>query len=215
MYFKIISRDITLLTEVRMVKLTVFPIVIYICERWTIEKAESWRINAFKLWCWRRLLRVPWTARRSNQSILKGINPEYSLEELMLKLKYPNTLATWCEEPTHWKRPCCWERLRAGGERDDRGWDGCMASPTRWTWVWANSRRWWRTRKPGVLKSTGSQKVRHDWATKQQQKSERKIKFHGQKIVFIFSRIRGNNEICRPPQIHCILAKKQTRLCKS
>ena len=76
-----------------------------------------------------------------------------------------NTLATWCEELTHWKRPWCWERLKAGGEGDDRGWDIWMASPTRWTQVWANSRRWWRTGKPGVLQSTGSQRVEHNWAT--------------------------------------------------
>ena len=81
------SRDITLSTKVRLVKAMVFPVVMYGCESWTIKKAEHKRINAFKLWCWRRLLRVPWTVRRSNQSILKEINPEYSLEELMLKLK--------------------------------------------------------------------------------------------------------------------------------
>ena len=81
------SRDITLLTKVHVVKAMVFPVVMYGCENWTIKKAECWRINAFELWCWRRLLRVPWTARRSNQSILKEISPEYSLEGLMLKLK--------------------------------------------------------------------------------------------------------------------------------
>ena len=79
-----------------------------------------------------------------------------------------NTSATWCEEPTHWKRPRCWERLRAG-EGDDRGWDGWMASLTRWTLVWVNSGRWWRTGKPGVLQSMGSQRVGHDWATEQWQ----------------------------------------------
>ena len=81
------SRDITLPTKVRLVKAMVFPIVMYGCESWTIKKAECWRTDAFELWCWRRLLRVPWTARRSNQSILKEISPEYSLEGLMLKLK--------------------------------------------------------------------------------------------------------------------------------
>ena len=108
---------------------------------------------------WRRLLRVPWTARRSNQSILKEINPEYSLEGLMLKLKLQN-FGTWCEELTHWKRPGCWERLKAG-EGDDRGWDGWMASPTRWTWVWANSGSWWWTGRHGVLLSMGS--LRDNW----------------------------------------------------
>ena len=137
----------------------VFPIVMYGCESLTIKKAEHWRIDAFELWCWRRLLRVPWTARRSNQSILKEISPGCWLEGLMLKLNWSsNILATWCEELIHWKRPWCWERLKAGGEGDNRGWDGWMASPTRWTWVWINSRSWWWTGRPGVLQSTGSAK---------------------------------------------------------
>ena len=109
------SRDITLLTKVRLVKAMVFPVVMYECESWTIKKAESEQIDAFDLWCWRRLLRVPWTAKRANQSILKEISPEYSLKWLMLKLKL-QYLATWCEELTHLKRPWCWERLKAGGE---------------------------------------------------------------------------------------------------
>ena len=123
------SRDITLPTKVCLVKAVVFPVVVYGCESWTVKKAECWRIDAFELWCWRRLLRVPWTARRSNQSILKEISPGCSLEGLMLKLK-SNTLATWCGELTHLKRHWCWERLRAGGEGDNRRWDGWMASPT-------------------------------------------------------------------------------------
>ena len=104
------------------------------------------RIDAFELWCWRRLMRVPWTARRSNQSILKEINPEYSLKDWCWSWN-SNTLATWCEELTP-SRSWCWERLRAGGEGDDRGWDGWMASPTLWTWVWASSGSWWWTGKP-------------------------------------------------------------------
>ena len=123
---------------------------------WTIKKTEHWRIDPFELWCWRRLLRDPWTARRSNQSILKEISPYYSLEELRLKLN-SNILTTSCEELTHWKRPWCWERLKAGGEGDDRGWDGWMASLTQWTWVWASSGSWWWTGKPGMLQSMGSQ----------------------------------------------------------
>ena len=98
--------------KVRLVKAMVFPVVIYERESLTIKKAEYWRIDAFELWCWRRLLRVPWTARRSNQSILKEISLEYSLEGLMLKTKLQN-LATWYEELTHWKIPWCWERLKA------------------------------------------------------------------------------------------------------
>ena len=158
------SRDIILLTKVHLVKAMVFPVVMYGCESWTIKKAEHRRIDAFELWCWRRLLRVPWTARRSNQSILKEISSEYSLEGLMLKLKlqYFGHLM-WRAD--HWKRPWFWERLKAGGEGDLRGWDRWMASLTWWTWVWASSRSWWWTVKPGVLQSTGSQRVGHDWAT--------------------------------------------------
>ena len=135
----------------------------YGCKSWTIKEAECQRIDAFELWCWRRLLRVLWTARRSNQSILNEISPEYSLEGLILKLKL--LLATWCEELTHWKRPWCWERLKAGEEGVDRGWDGWMASPTWWTWVWASSGSWWWTGKPGVLQFMGSQRVGQDWVT--------------------------------------------------
>ena len=158
------SRDIALPIKVCLVKAIVFPVVMYGCESWTIKKAECRRIDAFELWCWRRLLRVPWTARRPNQSILKEISPGCSLEGLMLKLN-SSTLATWYEELTHLKRPWCWERLRAGGEGDDRGWDGWMASPIRWTWVWVNSGSWWWTGRPGVLRFMGSQGVRHDWVT--------------------------------------------------
>ena len=113
------SRDITLSTEVCPVKAMVFPVVMYGCESWTIKKAECQRIDAFELWCWRRLLRVPWTARRSNQSILKEIRSEYSLEGLMLKLQYLGHLS---KELTHWKRPWSWERLKAKGE------GGCRTS---------------------------------------------------------------------------------------
>ena len=107
------------------------------------NKAERWRIDAFELWCWRILLRVPWTARRSNQSILKEISPEYSLEGLMLKLQYFGHLM-WRTDLTHWKRPWCWERLKAG-EGKNKGGDGWMASSTRWTWICVSSRSWWWT----------------------------------------------------------------------
>ena len=161
------SRDITLPTKVRLVKAMVFPVVTYGCESWTIKKAENWRTDAFELWCWRRLLRVPWTARRSNQSIQKEISPEYSLEGLILKLEL-QYFGHLMQELTHLKRPWCWERLKAGGEGDDRGWDGWMASPTQWTWVWVNPGRWWRTGRPCVLQSMGSQRVGYDWATEKQ-----------------------------------------------
>ena len=139
-------RDITLST----VKAMVFQVVMYGYESWTIKKAECWRTDAFELWCWRKLLRVPWTARRSNQSIIREISPECSLEGLMLKLKlqYFGHLM-WRADS--FERPWCWERLKAGGEGDDRGWDGWMASLTRWTWVWVSSRSWCWTGKPGVL----------------------------------------------------------------
>ena len=143
------SRGITLLTNAHIVKAIVFPVVMYRCESWTIKKAECLRIDAFKLWCWRRFLRVLWMVRRSNQSILKEINSEYSLKGLMLKLKIQH-LGPWCKELTHWKRPWYWKRLKAGGEGDDKGQDGWMASSTQWTLVWASSGRWWRT---GVLGS--------------------------------------------------------------
>ena len=124
------------------------------------KKVEHQRIYIFELWCWRRLLRVSWTARRSNQSILRKISPEYSLEGLMLKLKL-QYFGHLSEELTHLKRPCCWKRLKAG-EGDDRRWNGWMASPTLWTWVWVSSRSWWWTVKSGVLQSMGSQSVGHD-----------------------------------------------------
>ena len=158
------SRGITLLTKVRIVQAMVFPVVMHGCESWTVKKAECWRIDDFELWCCRRLLRVPWTARISNQSILKEISPECSLKDWCWSWN-SNTLATWCEEPTHWKRPWCWERSKVGGEEDDRGWDGWMASPMQWTWVWVGSRSWRWTGKPGMLQSMGSQRVGHNCVT--------------------------------------------------
>ena len=120
-----------------------------------LKKADRWtRIDAFELWCWRRLLRFPWIARRSNQSILKEISPEYLLNRLMLKLKLKN-FGYLTQRSTHWKRPWFWERLKAGGEGDNRGWDGLMAWLTQWTWVWASSRIWGWTEKPGMLQSMG------------------------------------------------------------
>ena len=156
------SRDITLPTKVRLVKGMVFPVVMYGCESWSIKKAEHWKIDAFELWCWRRLLRVPWTARRSNQSILKEISPEYSLEGPMLKLK-PQYFGHLMRRTDWFEKTWCWERLKVG-EGDDRDWDVWMASLTQWTWVWVNSGSWRWTGRPGILQSMGSQRVRHDWA---------------------------------------------------
>ena len=117
-----------------------FPVVMYGCESWTIKKSGSWRFNAFELCCWRRLLRVPWTTRRSNQFILKEISPEYSLERLMLKLKLSILWLPYAKKLTHWKRPWYLEWLKVGEEGDDRGWDVWMTSLTQWTWVWVSSR---------------------------------------------------------------------------
>ena len=157
------SRDITLSTKVCLVKAMVFPVVMYGCESWSIMKAECWRIDAFKLWCWRRLLGVPWTARRPNQAILKEISPEYSLQGLIVSWN-SNTLATWCKELTHLNRSWCWERLKTGREGDNRGWHSWMASPTQGTWVWANSGV--GDRQGGlVCCSLWACRVRHDWAT--------------------------------------------------
>ena len=156
------SRDITLPKKVHLVKAIVFPVVMYGCESWTIKKSEHWRIDAFELWCWRRLLRVLWTARRSKQSILKETSPEYSLEGLMLKLKL-KYFGHWCEELTYWKRPWCWERLKEGGEGDNRVWEGWMASPTLQTWIWASS---------GVGDGQGSLACCSPWGCKESDMTE-------------------------------------------
>ena len=157
------SRDITLPTKVQIVKTMVSPVVMYRYDSWTISKAESQRIDAFKVWCWGRLLRDAWAARGSNQSILKEINPEYSLEGLMLILKLQYFVSLMWRTDSLEKYLDA-ERLKAGGKGNNREWDGWMTSLTQWTWVWARSRRWWRTGSPGVLQSMGSQRfVLSDW----------------------------------------------------
>ena len=160
------SKDITLPARVRLVKAMVFPVVMYVCERWTVKKAEHQRIDAFELWCWRRLLRVPWTARRSNQSILKEINSEYSLEGLTVKLKLQYFGHLMLSVNSLEKTPML-GKIEGKGEGDNGGWDGWMASLTRWTWVWASSARWWKTGKPDMLQSMGSQRVGYNWVTEQ------------------------------------------------
>ena len=166
-YFRFVSglrlSEVTLPTKVHLVKAMVFPVVMYGCESWTINKAEHQRVDAFELWCWRRLLRIPWTERRSNHSILK---------ESVLNIHWKGCCESWKSNTfghLMWRtgpleKPWCWERLKAGGEGDNRGWDGWMASPTRWTWVSVNSGSCWWTGRPGVLRSMGSQRVGHDWA---------------------------------------------------
>ena len=133
---------------------------------WKLDYKESWAPKNWYFWTvvLEKILRVPLTARRSNKSILK---------ESVLNIHWKdwcwswnsNTLATWCEELTHLKRPWCWERLKVGGEGDDRGWDGWMALLIQWAWVWVNSESWWWTGRPGMLQSMGLQRVGHDWAT--------------------------------------------------
>ena len=151
-------------TKVHLVKALVFPVVMYGCESWTIKKAECRRIDAFELWCWRRLLRVLWTARRSNQSILKEIRPECSLERLMLKLKlqYFGHLM-W--RANSFEKTLMLEKTEGRRRRGQQRMRWLDASLTQWTWVWANSGSWWWTGRPGVLQSMGSQRVGHNWAT--------------------------------------------------
>ena len=164
------SRDITLQTKIRLVKAMVFPMS---CMD---VRVGLWRrLSAEELMlCWRRLLRVPWTARRSNQWILKEISPECSWKDWCWSCN-SNTLGTWWEELSHWKRPWCWKGLKAGGDRGDRVWDGWMASPTQWTWFWVNSGSWWWIGKPGILQSMGSQRVGRDWATELNWTEEAKL----------------------------------------
>ena len=155
------SRDITLPTKAHLVKAMVFPVVMYGCESWSLKNADCWRIDAFELWCWRRLFRVPWIARRSNQSILKEISPEYSLEGLMVKLKLPIIWPSDVKNQLIWKDPDAGKdrRPEKGVTKDEMvGWH-------QWTWVWINFGIWWWTGRPGVLQSMGSQRVGHDWVT--------------------------------------------------
>ena len=158
------SRDITLPKKVRLVKAMVFPVVMYGCESWTVKKAECRRIDAFELWCWRRLLRVPWTARRSNQSILKEISPGIYLEGMMLKLKlqyFGHLIRRVDSLEKTLMLGGIGGRRRRGRERMRR-LDGITDSMS---WVWVNSRSWWWTGRPGVLWFMGSQRVGHDWVT--------------------------------------------------
>ena len=135
----------------------VFPVVMYGYESWTVKKAEHWRINAFELWCWRRLLRVPWTARRSNQSILNEIRPGCSLGGLMLKLKL-QYFGHLMRRVDSLEKTLIQGKIKGRRRRDDREQDGWMASPAQWTWVWASSRRQWTIGKPDCCSPWGLKK---------------------------------------------------------
>ena len=131
---------------------------------WELDHKESEHrgIDAFELWCWRRLLRVPWTARRSNQSILKETNPEYSLQGVMMKLKHQYFFHLM-QRTDSLEKILMLGKVEGRRRRGNRAWDGWTASPMWWTWVWASSRSWWWSRKPVMLQSMGSQIVGHDW----------------------------------------------------
>ena len=158
------SRDIRLPIRVHLVKAMVFRVVLYACESWTIKKAEH-----------PTLMLLNYDVREDSwESLeLQGDPTSPSKRRSVLGVHWKdwcwswnsNTLATWCEELTHLKRPWCWERLKAGGEGDDREWDGWVASPTQWTWVWVNSGSWWWTGRSGMLWFMGLQRGGHDWVT--------------------------------------------------
>ena len=144
-----------------------YSVVMYGCECWTIQKAQCWRTDAFELVLEKTL------ESSLNCKEIKPVNPKRNQSWIFIHWKdwcwswNSNTLATWCEELTHWKRPWCWERLKAGeeGDNDDREWDGWMASLTQWTWVWVSSGNWWWAGRPGMLQSMGLQIDGHDWVT--------------------------------------------------
>ena len=157
------SRNITLSTKVHLVKAMIFPVVMY---GWELNYKESWGPKNWCLWTvvLEKMLESPLDCKEIQPVHPKGDQSWCSLEGLMLKLKL-QYFGHLCEELTHLKRSWCWERLKAGGEGDNRGWDGWMTSPTQRAWVWVDSRSWWWTGRPGVLRFMGSQRVRHDWAT--------------------------------------------------
>ena len=158
------STDVTFADKGHLVKAMVFPVVTYVCESWAIKKAEHWKIDAFELCCWGRLLRVPCTARWYSQSVLKEISPEYTLEELMLKLKL-QYFGHLMGRTDSFEKILMLGKIEDRRKRDDRGWDGWMASPTHWTWICVSSGSWWWTGRPGMLQSMRSQWVGHNWVT--------------------------------------------------
>ena len=143
----------------------VFPVVMYGCDSWTIKKTEHWRTDAFELWCWRRLFESSLDCKQIKPVNPKGNQPWVFTGRADVGADAP---ILWPPDAKSWligKKPWCWERLKMGGGGDDRGWDGWMASPTWWTWVWVGYGSSWWTRKPGMLQSMGSPRFSHDWAT--------------------------------------------------
>ena len=158
------SRDITLPTKYWIVKAMVFPVFMWGCKSWTIKKAECWRIDAL----YHGVREDSWESLG-----LQGNQTSQSWRKSVMSVHWKdwcwsqnsNILATWCKDLTHWKRLWCCQRLKVGGEGDNRRWDGWVASPAWWTWIWASFGSWWWRGNPGVLQSMGSQSVGHDWAT--------------------------------------------------
>ena len=159
------SRDITLPTKVRLVKAMVFPVVMYECDSWTVKKAECWRIDAFELWCWRRLLRVPWTAKSYNQSILKDISPRCSDARNDAEAETP---VLWPPHAQSWLIGKDFDAGRDWGQEE-------KGMTEEETWIWVNSGSWWWTGRPGVLRFMGSQRARHDWVTELNWKISRHV----------------------------------------
>ena len=165
------SRDITLLANVHIVKAMVFPVIMYGCE--SLDHKEGWEL---KNWCFQTVVLEKTLESPLDSKEIKPVNPKGNQpwifigrtdDEAETPIFWPPDLKSRLisKDPAHWQRPWCWERLKVGREGDDRGWDGWMASPTQWTWVWVGSRSWWRTGKPGVLQSMGLQRVGHNWVT--------------------------------------------------
>ena len=158
------SRDITLPTKVRLVKAMVFPVVMFGCESWTVKKAEHQRIDAFELWCWRILLRVPWTCKEIQPVHPKGNQSWIFIGRTDVEAKTPILWPPDAKSWLIWKDPDAGKDWRQE-EKGTRRQDGWMASLTQWTWVWVNSGSWWWTGRPGMLRFRGSQRVGHDWMT--------------------------------------------------
>ena len=145
----------------------VFLVVMHRRESWTIKKAEHWRIVVFELWCWRRLFERPLESKE-----IQPVNPKENQPWIFIGRTDAEAPILWPPDRKNWltgKRPWCWERLKTGEEGENRGWDGWMALPSLWAWVWASSGSWRWTGKAGMLQSLGSQRIRHNWSTEQQQ----------------------------------------------